>query len=112
MGLQVVASPETESEIALAVCVLQAHGIPFLVHGGAFGALLPGPQIPAYNARRIMVPAAFADEAMQVLGELAPARAVVSPAPSSNGSAPTMLRMLLETFLLGWFVPRRDDGAR
>lgn len=111
MGLQVVASPETESDVALAVCALQAHNIPFLVHGGAFGSLLPGPQIPGYNARRIMVPTPFVDEALQALAEVAPPRAV-DAAAQPRGNGPTTLRMLLEALLFVWFVPRRDDTAR
>jgi hypothetical protein len=113
MGLQVVACPECESDVALAICALQAHGIPYLVHNGAFGALWPGPQIHAYNARRIMVPTPFAEEARQVLAEMAPPRLVdAAAAAAPRGSGPTTLRLLLEAFLLGWFVPRRDDSAR
>ena len=110
MGLQVVAIPETESDLALAVCVLQAHAIPHFVHGGAFGALWPGLQIAAYNARCIMVPAALAEEAAELLAELAPPPV----APSTTASAPAAhaWRNLLEVLLAGWFVPRRDGTAR
>jgi hypothetical protein len=105
MSLQVVANPE--SDVAVAVCALEAHGIPHLVHGGAFGSILPGVQIAHDNARRIMVPEAFVEEALQALAELAPpASPLVVPTPPA--SAPRTLRMVLETFLLGWFVPKRD----
>jgi hypothetical protein len=107
MSLHVVACPEVESDVALAICALQAHNIPHLVHGGAMGTLLPGPQIAHLNARRIMVPEAFVEEARQVLAELAP-----PPAPRATPArvaAPSKLRIVLETFLLGWFVPRRDE---
>src|SRR5436190_12987632 len=106
MSLQVVACPEVESEVALAVCVLRAHGIPHLVHGGAFGSLFPGPQIASYNARRIMVPEAFVEEALQVLAELASVPEL--PAEPVQASTPRTWRIVLETLLLGWFVPRRN----
>jgi hypothetical protein len=69
MSLEVVASPESESDLAFALCALDAHGIPHFVHGGAFGALWPGPQITPWNGRRILVPAPLADEARQVLAQ-------------------------------------------
>jgi hypothetical protein len=105
MTLEVVACPEYESDLALAVCVLEAHGIPHFVHGGAFGALWPGPQIATWNTRRILVPAPLAEEAREALAELA-ALPVAAPEPA-HVAAPHFLRLVLETFLLGWFVPRR-----
>jgi hypothetical protein len=105
MTLEVVACPEYESDLALAVCVLEAHGIPHFVHGGAFGALWPGPQIATWNTRRILVPAPLAEEAREALAELASIPAD-EPEPVRE-AAPHFLRLILETFLLGWFVPRR-----
>lgn len=109
MSLQVVACPESESDLALAVCLLEAHGIPHLVHGGAFGALLPGPPIAGWNARRIMVPAAFVEEARHLLADV-----VVVPLASEPESAPApgTLRKALEAWLPAWFAPKRDDLAR
>lgn len=55
MGLVAIASPQSESKLSVMLCTLEAHGIQAYVQGASFGALLPGPQIPCYNARRIMV---------------------------------------------------------
>jgi hypothetical protein len=122
MGLEVVAVPETESELALAVCVLQAHAIPHFVHGGAFGALWPGLQIAAYNARCIMVPAVFTEEAREALADLVcgsrysgdalPAASAADHPDASASPSRHAWRNLLEVLLAGWFVPRRDGTAR
>lgn len=44
--------------------MLFAHDIPHYVHNRGFGGLYPGMQMPLYNVQRIMVPVAYAEEAM------------------------------------------------
>lgn len=110
MGLVVVACPQSESELSVMQCALGARGVHFFVQGGGFGSLWPGPQIPAYNARRIMVPGAEVPAAKEALAPL------MRPQPDVQYRWPGLLgilRMIAEFSLFGWFVPgkqrRKDD---
>jgi hypothetical protein len=107
MSLALVAEPQTESELAVTLCVLEAAGIPAFVSSG-FGSVYPGPQIPSYNAHRVLVPSACRDDAAAALEVLQP------PLPDRTRWR-DRIRVLIEFFLLfGWFIPghrRRSDDA-
>jgi len=62
-----VATPNTESEMAVMVCLLDAYGIGHFVHNRGFGGLYPGLPIGQYNLRRIMVAKHQAQEAIELL---------------------------------------------
>lgn len=103
MALVTILRPQTESELAIALAILEAHEIESFVHGQYFGSLLPGLQIESYNTRTIMVPEERADEAREALAEL-------SPPNEPAGAQPSMrfrdkARVVLEALLFGWFVP-------
>jgi len=103
MGFVSVAEPQTESELSVMLSLLEANEIPAYVQNGGFGGLLPGPQIDIYNVRRIMVPSERASVARDVLSVLAkPAEEPLLPAKTSLRDK---LRMFLEFFFLGWFIP-------
>ena len=106
MTLSVVASPEAESDLVVILSLLEAEGIPFFVHGGGVGGLFPGLQINAVNARRVMVPTEYAERAFQALAVL-PTASVPEPMPVASRIADA-IRMLVEFFCMGVFVPRRD----
>jgi len=89
--------------------LLEADSIPAFVHGGAIGALLPGPQINSYNTRRIMVPSELAERAQATLAVLSAPSA--PPAPPVSWSFRERLRVVLEFLFLGWFIPSRDSRS-
>ncbi|HEX5123329.1 MAG TPA: hypothetical protein VFV97_08775 [Rhodanobacteraceae bacterium] len=102
--LVVAAEPQTETELAMTLCLLEAAGVPAFVSAGV-GSLYPGPQIASYNTRRVLVPAACRDDAEAALRVLQP------PLPDRTRWR-DRLRVLLEWFLFGWFVQgdrRRTD---
>ena len=106
MSLAVVAEPQTESELAVALCVLEAAGIPAFVSAG-FGSAYPGPQIPGYNARRVLVPSVCRDEAVAALH-------VLQPSLPSRTRWHDRVKIVIEYLLFGWFFPRdrsRSDDA-
>lgn len=99
MTLVAVAVPETESQLAVMLCVLEGEGIDAFVQGYYFGALKPGPRIGSYNARRILVSEDDRDAARASLAILQP------PLPDRTRWT-DKLRIVIETLLLfGWFVP-------
>lgn len=61
-----LAAPRSESELSVMECMLIAHDIPHYVHNRSFGGLYPGLQIPLYNVRKVMVPLAYAEEAINL----------------------------------------------
>ena len=110
MSLALLAEPQSASELAVMLCELEAHGIPAFVDGGHFASLFPGPQIPFYNTRRVMVPSSRLDDALEALRIFSEIPAVGS---SSLPPLRHRLRIVLETFFSGWFIPgsRRRSGT-
>lgn len=116
MALVVLAYPDSEAEILTTVALLEAHGIPCHVRGGGFGGLLPGPQIPAYNAKAILVP----QESLADARELLAARPDEFPAEMVEGNfenrpvspAKSKLRMIAEFLIFGWFVPGSRSSTK
>lgn len=104
MSLVVIACPQSESELAVMQCALEARGVHFFVQGGRFGSLLPGPQIAAYNARRIMVPSSEASVAKEAL---APLLQIHAETEYQRPRLLSIFRMICEFFLFGWFVPAK-----
>ena len=106
MTLVAIASPDNEADVALIACVLEANDIPHFVQGGGFGGLFPGPQINAYNSRRVLVPESCVERAIVLLADFnLSGMGPLPPQPVSPSEGRSKLAMLLETFFLGWFMP-------
>jgi Putative prokaryotic signal transducing protein len=102
MPLVRVFSPQSESEKAVAISLLEAHEIPVFVHGGHLGSLLPGLQINAYNTQSLMVPEERVSDAVELLAALrrdSPTAAIPSLSWGDR------LRVVLEGVLFGWLIP-------
>lgn len=103
MALVTIFRPQTESELAIALAILEAHGVESFVHGQYFGSLLPGLQIESYNTRAIMVPEERAVEAREALAESFPVNEPAATLPSMRFR--DKMRIVLEAVMFGWFVP-------
>ena len=103
-----VYKPRDDIELALVESLLQAHEIPYFVHNRGFGGLYPGAQIDFYNVRTVMVPDSAVDAARDALAELVGPDVEAAPVPQApHVSVWDRIRLVAETFLGGWFVPRR-----
>ena len=60
-------SPKSESEAAVIVSLMKAYGISFLMQGGAFSAMYPGPITNSLNAQTLLVDADDAELATQLI---------------------------------------------
>ncbi|NYT66645.1 hypothetical protein H0A58_11785 [Alcaligenaceae bacterium] len=60
-------SPRSESEAAVITSLMQAYGITFLMQGGAFSSMYPGPVTNSLNAQTLMVDADHVPLATQLL---------------------------------------------
>ena len=103
MAFVTILQPQSESELVIALAILEAQEIENFVHGQYLGSLLPGLQIESYNTRSIMVPEELADDARDALAGLSPAdESVVEPVAMRLRDR---VRVVLEAALFGWFVP-------
>ena len=93
--------PDSPWELALVLCLLDAHGIPHFVHNLYFGGLYPGCQFDLYNLRRVYVPAEGASYARQLLEDFFPGLGTTQYEMSERD----MLRVVVEGLLGGWFIP-------
>lgn len=59
--------PKSESEAAVIASLMHAYGVSFLMRGGAFSSMYPGPVANSLNAQTLMVQENQAELAMQLL---------------------------------------------
>ena len=104
MALVRVFTPQSASEQAVVVAMLEAHEIPTLVHNGHLASMLPGVVINAYNSSSVMVPEECVAAAADLIADF---RRADAPAPAKRESPRLVLRNLFEFLLGGWFVPHR-----
>lgn len=107
MPLVKVAFPESPSDLAMAISLLDANDIPYFVHNAGFGGLYPGVQIELYNCMTIMVPAPAAEKAIDVLSVLS--RPDGAPKKTEYTLA-SKIRMVFEMLFIGWFIPDKKDA--
>ena len=111
MSLIPVAEPQSESDLSMMLCLLEAEGIPAFVHSGGLGSLYPGVQIRNYNSRRVMVPEECREQAEAALSALVPTQV----SAIKNMSWRDKFRIVVEFLLCGWFVygyrRRKASGA-
>ena len=69
MALVRVFTPQSASEQAVVVAMLEAHEIPTLVHNGHLASLLPGVVINAFNSSGIMVPEECVEAATDLIAD-------------------------------------------
>jgi hypothetical protein len=65
-----VFAPQSESQLVVAISLLEAHGIPVFVQNRHFGSLFPGLQSNAFFKQSVMVPEERAAEATELLASL------------------------------------------
>lgn len=99
--MDVICHPIDDMEQAFIIAALEAAEIPHFIMGQYFGGLYPGIQIPGYNERSIQVPAAYFEEAADIISDIR--SRYTSPAQSL--SAKSKLRLLFEALLIGWAIP-------
>jgi hypothetical protein len=98
----VIYIPDRPWKLALVICLLEAYGVPHFVHNFYLGGLFPAcPEIDIYNLRRVYVPAEMGPYARQLLEDFFPSL----EATPYEMSGRDKLRVVLEGFVGGWFIP-------
>ncbi|WP_017522675.1 hypothetical protein [Pusillimonas noertemannii] len=67
MDMTPVYTPRSESEAAVITSMMQAYGIDFVMQGGAFSSMYPGPVSNSLNAQVLLVRADQVETARQLL---------------------------------------------
>lgn len=98
-----VATPQTESEMAVMLSMLKAFEVPHFVHNLGFGGLYPGVQIRLYNVRKIMVAVDHAEHALELLSVFE--RYTTEKETDNKLKLSDKLRVILETIIFGWSFP-------
>lgn len=103
---------ESFAEISHIECEFVAAGIPCFIQNRYLGDLLPGPQVPWYNEKRIFVPRKYLEEALQIVKETRFEQGF----SANTNSWKQNVRLILETVVFGWFVlgdrsPESDNKA-
>jgi hypothetical protein len=96
MALVRVFTPQSASEQAVVVAMLEAHDIPTLVHNGHLASLRPGVVINGYNSSSLMVPEECVEAATDLIADFRRATPQGRPAREDTG---LVLRNLFEFFL-------------
>ncbi|MEQ1592212.1 MAG: hypothetical protein ABL892_07490 [Thiobacillaceae bacterium] len=105
MEFQPVAIPQSESELAVMLSLLDAHEIPYFVQNRGFGGLYPGMQLHIYNVQRVMVPINRVSEATDLLSVFTQP----TTEPGKRLGLGDKLRVVAELLLGGWAVPSRRE---
>ncbi len=105
-----VAIPQSESELSVMVCVLEANDIPHFVQNRDFGGLFPGMKMHLINGQRVMVPIDQFFEATELLS-------VFREPPTDFETDIKLafrdrLRTIAELLLVGWSFPMKYERVR
>ncbi|TEA77999.1 putative signal transducing protein [Allopusillimonas ginsengisoli] len=64
-------SPKSESEAAVIEALMQAYDIPYVMRGGAFSSMYPGPVTNSLNQQALLVDESDVELAMQLIAPFA-----------------------------------------
>jgi len=97
--------PSDESELVFLKSVLEADEIPFYVQNENFGSLYSGTYMSFFNAKTVMVPEDYYDEAKEIISSVIDNAEFVDakgkePPPLSN-----VLKSLISFITLGLYTP-------
>jgi len=102
-------SPNDELELSMIRGVFDTEGVSYFVHNDNFGSMRVGPQIDLLNKKTIMVASEDVGRAKEIISNLLERRLLEEEEQYSIGQK---LRMILETIIFWWFIPRRKRSKK
>jgi hypothetical protein len=91
---------ESYAETVHIECEFVAAGIPCFIQGRYLGDILPGPQVPWYNERRIFVPNMYLEQALQIVA----GTRIEQGFSTRRNSWKENVRSIFEIILFGWYI--------
>jgi len=98
-------SPDTESELVILKSLFDAEDIHYFVLNDHFGTLRVGPKIDLFNAKTILISEDDIERAKEIFNDFYKNIQDDNEVFKSSFSVPDKIRMVIETLLLGWFIP-------
>ncbi len=101
--------PSDESELVFIKSVLEADEVPFYVQNDNFGSIYPGAYVNYFNAKTIIVPDEYYDEAKEII------KSVIEDAefPENEDKQPPgisdLFRILVSFFTFGLYTPANSE---
>ena len=97
--------PSDESELVFIKSVLEADDVPFYVQNENFGSLYGGAYMNYFNAKTIMVPEEFYDDARQIIKDVIPDAEFINTKESEPLGISDLFKYLISILTLGLYFP-------
>jgi len=97
--------PSDESELVFLKSVLEAGNVPFYVQNENFGSLYSGAYMNYFNAKTIMVPEDYYDEAKEIIKSVIKDPTFVVYKEQETPAVSNLLKNIFSLFTLGLYSP-------
>ncbi|MBT7914946.1 DUF2007 domain-containing protein [Candidatus Bathyarchaeota archaeon] len=98
-------SPQNEADLAIIRSLLDGEEIYYFIYNDHFGTMRTGPKIDLFNAKAIMVSEESFERAKEIITDY---RNNIRPEEvHPEYSLWDKIRMVVEMFVFGWFMPGR-----
>ena len=103
--------PSDESELVFIKSVLEADEIPFYVQNENFGSLYGGAYVNFFNAKTILVPEEYYDEAKQIISSVIEDAKFEDEISKQPPALSVLISNLICFITLGLYCPGRTEIA-
>ena len=102
--------PSDESELVFLKSVLEADEIPFYVQNENFGSLYSGTYMSFFNAKTVMVPEDYYDEAKEIISSVIDNAEFVDAKCKEPPPLSSVLKNLISFITLGLYTPGKNNA--
>ena len=97
--------PSNESELVFIKSVLEADGVPFYVQNDNFGSLYSGAYMSYFNAKTVMVPEEYYEDAKQIIQSVIKDAEFVDSKDKEPPDISDLFNNLISILTLGLYSP-------
>ena len=102
--------PTNESELVFIKSVLEADEVPFYVQNENFGSLYSGAYMSFFNAKTIMVPEDYYEDAKEIIASVIKDAEFVENKEEEALSFLDIIERLISFFTLGLYTPSNEKS--
>jgi len=102
--------PSNESELVFVKSVLEADEVPFYVQNDNFGSLYSGAYMSYFNAKTVMVPEEYYEEAKQIIQSVIKDAEFVDSKDKEPPGISDLFNNLISLLTLGLYSPARGNN--
>ncbi|MGB2690966.1 MAG: DUF2007 domain-containing protein [Thermodesulfobacteriota bacterium] len=104
--------PANESELVFLKSVLEADGVPFYVLNDNFGSLYSGAYMSFFNAKTVMVPEDYYDDAKEIISSVIKDAEFVENREEEALGLWDIIERLISFFTLGLYSPSNEKSKK